>query len=110
MYIYVCIKFVCLNNTDLNTALFLSSNSIVSHNASQSCDAKDAEPVEREGTLHVKFTVLDGKVRRTKNPVGCTLREFVFQFCEHLSFIIYHNFSDPPIVPGSRSGVSSVVL
>ncbi|XP_077270853.1 rho GTPase activating protein at 19D isoform X3 [Temnothorax americanus] len=30
---------------------------------SNSCDetAKDAEPVEREGTLHVKFTVLDGK-------------------------------------------------
>ncbi|XP_024867184.1 uncharacterized protein LOC112451652 isoform X5 [Temnothorax curvispinosus] len=30
---------------------------------SNSCDetAKDTEPVEREGTLHVKFTVLDGK-------------------------------------------------
>ncbi|XP_020285089.1 uncharacterized protein LOC109855339 isoform X3 [Pseudomyrmex gracilis] len=39
-------------------------NSITAaHNASNSCDgtAKDIEPVEREGTLHVKFTVLDGK-------------------------------------------------
>ncbi|XP_011645064.1 rho GTPase-activating protein 21 isoform X1 [Pogonomyrmex barbatus] len=39
-------------------------NSIaVTHNTSNSCDgtAKDVEPVEREGTLHVKFTVLDGK-------------------------------------------------
>ncbi|XP_071555059.1 rho GTPase-activating protein 21 isoform X4 [Temnothorax nylanderi] len=37
------------------------SNSIAV--TSNSCDetAKDAEPVEREGTLHVKFTVLDGK-------------------------------------------------
>ncbi|XP_029660661.1 uncharacterized protein LOC115234073 isoform X4 [Formica exsecta] len=34
---------------------------VVPHNTSNSCDAKDAEPVEREGTLHVKFTVLDGK-------------------------------------------------
>ncbi|XP_036147904.1 rho GTPase-activating protein 21 isoform X5 [Monomorium pharaonis] len=39
------------------------SNSIVTHNTSNSCDGttKDVEPVEREGTLHVKFTVLDGK-------------------------------------------------
>ncbi|KAL0130725.1 hypothetical protein PUN28_002385 [Cardiocondyla obscurior] len=40
------------------------SNSIaVTHNTSNSCDetAKDVEPVEREGILHVKFTVLDGK-------------------------------------------------
>ncbi|KAL0130720.1 hypothetical protein PUN28_002385 [Cardiocondyla obscurior] len=39
-------------------------NSIaVTHNTSNSCDetAKDVEPVEREGILHVKFTVLDGK-------------------------------------------------
>jgi len=37
----------------------------MTHNTSNSCDgsAKDIEPVEREGTLHVKFTVLDGKVR-----------------------------------------------
>ncbi|KAM0733914.1 Rho GTPase-activating protein 21 [Formica fusca] len=34
---------------------------VVPHNTSNICDAKDAEPVEREGTLHVKFTVLDGK-------------------------------------------------
>ncbi|XP_070153965.1 rho GTPase-activating protein 23 isoform X5 [Polyergus mexicanus] len=34
---------------------------VVPHNTSNSCDAKDAEPVEREGILHVKFTVLDGK-------------------------------------------------
>ncbi|XP_072757609.1 rho GTPase-activating protein 21 isoform X4 [Anoplolepis gracilipes] len=40
---------------------FHHRNSIVSHNTSNSCDAKDAEPIEREGTLHVKFTVLDGK-------------------------------------------------
>ncbi|XP_018402110.1 PREDICTED: rho GTPase-activating protein 21-like isoform X3 [Cyphomyrmex costatus] len=40
------------------------SNSIaVAHDTSNSCDetAKDVEPVEREGTLHVKFAVLDGK-------------------------------------------------
>ncbi|XP_018363761.1 PREDICTED: rho GTPase-activating protein 21-A isoform X2 [Trachymyrmex cornetzi] len=39
-------------------------NSIaVAHSISNSCDetVKDVEPVEREGTLHVKFTVLDGK-------------------------------------------------
>lgn len=60
--IYIYVKFA--NNTNLNTALFFSSNSIVvPHNPSNSCDAKDAEQVEREGTLHVKFTVLDGKVR-----------------------------------------------
>lgn len=56
------VKFA--NNTYLNTVLFFSSNSIVvPHNTSNSYDAKDAEQVEREGTLHVKFTVLDGKVR-----------------------------------------------
>ncbi|KAL6432791.1 hypothetical protein ACFW04_006282 [Cataglyphis niger] len=38
-----------------------SNSIVVPHNTSNSCDAKDAEPVEREGTLHVKFTVLDGK-------------------------------------------------
>ncbi|EFN83848.1 Rho GTPase-activating protein 21 [Harpegnathos saltator] len=40
------------------------SNSIaVAHDTSNSCDgtAKDVEPVEQEGSLHVKFTVLDGK-------------------------------------------------
>ncbi|XP_032674212.1 uncharacterized protein LOC116845542 isoform X16 [Odontomachus brunneus] len=40
------------------------SNSIaVTHDTSNSCDgtAKDVEPVEQEGSLHVKFTVLDGK-------------------------------------------------
>ncbi|XP_011060628.1 PREDICTED: uncharacterized protein LOC105149722 isoform X5 [Acromyrmex echinatior] len=39
-------------------------NSITAvHSTSNSCDetVKDVEPVEREGTLHVKFTVLDGK-------------------------------------------------
>ncbi|XP_011877524.1 PREDICTED: rho GTPase-activating protein 21 isoform X2 [Vollenhovia emeryi] len=38
-------------------------NSIAVTHTSNSCDgnAKDVEPVEREGTLHVKFTVLDGK-------------------------------------------------
>ncbi|XP_039313819.1 uncharacterized protein LOC105205487 isoform X9 [Solenopsis invicta] len=45
---------------------FHHRNSIaVTHNTSNSCNvdgtAKDVEPVEREGTLHVKFTVLDGK-------------------------------------------------
>ncbi|GAB1859722.1 Rho GTPase-activating protein 21 [Camponotus japonicus] len=38
-----------------------SNSIVVPHNTSNSYDAKDAEQVEREGTLHVKFTVLDGK-------------------------------------------------
>ncbi|XP_050452931.1 uncharacterized protein LOC126852311 isoform X3 [Cataglyphis hispanica] len=52
---------------DMTQAASLHRNShhrnsiVVPHNTSNSCDAKDAEPVEREGTLHVKFTVLDGK-------------------------------------------------
>ncbi|XP_032674198.1 uncharacterized protein LOC116845542 isoform X4 [Odontomachus brunneus] len=43
---------------------FHNRNSIaVTHDTSNSCDgtAKDVEPVEQEGSLHVKFTVLDGK-------------------------------------------------
>ncbi|XP_014474018.1 PREDICTED: uncharacterized protein LOC106744097 isoform X3 [Dinoponera quadriceps] len=43
---------------------FHHRNSIsVTHDTSNSCDgtAKDVEPVEQEGPLHVKFTVLDGK-------------------------------------------------
>ncbi|XP_011140470.1 uncharacterized protein LOC105183805 isoform X6 [Harpegnathos saltator] len=43
---------------------FHHRNSIaVAHDTSNSCDgtAKDVEPVEQEGSLHVKFTVLDGK-------------------------------------------------
>ncbi|EFN66385.1 Rho GTPase-activating protein 21 [Camponotus floridanus] len=38
-----------------------SNSIVVPHNTSNSYDAKDAEQVEREGILHVKFTVLDGK-------------------------------------------------
>lgn len=52
---------------------FHSSNSIAVTHTSNNCDgsARDVEPVEREGTLHVKFTVLDGKVR---------LKEFLNEF------------------------------
>ncbi|XP_029169720.1 rho GTPase-activating protein 23 isoform X2 [Nylanderia fulva] len=52
---------------DMTQAASLHRNShhrnsiVVSHSTPNSCDAKDIEPVEREGTLHVKFTVLDGK-------------------------------------------------
>lgn len=38
------------------------SNSIVSTTDSGNEVPKEVEPVEREGTLHIKFTVLDGKV------------------------------------------------
>ncbi|XP_025269488.1 rho GTPase-activating protein 21-A isoform X2 [Camponotus floridanus] len=52
---------------DMTQAASLHRNShhrnsiVVPHNTSNSYDAKDAEQVEREGILHVKFTVLDGK-------------------------------------------------
>lgn len=38
------------------------SNSIVSTTDSGNEVPKEVEPVEREGTLHIKVTVLDGKV------------------------------------------------
>lgn len=52
-------------STDTTVSLSFSNSIAVTHNTSTSCDGivKDIEPVEREGTLHVKFTVLDGKVR-----------------------------------------------
>ncbi|XP_074102826.1 rho GTPase activating protein at 19D isoform X6 [Cotesia typhae] len=42
----------------------IRSNSIANTHSNTTCSAgtpKDVEPVEREGSLHVKFTVLDGK-------------------------------------------------
>ncbi|XP_026825602.1 rho GTPase-activating protein 21 isoform X6 [Ooceraea biroi] len=61
------------------------SNSIaVTHNTSNSCDGtvKDIEPVEREGTLHVKFTVLDGKrsTDRSWKQVWAVLRGPIIYF------------------------------
>lgn len=65
----ICVTRVDKFRDDLQTtdSFCLFSNSI----AVGSCDgtAKDVEPVEREGTLHVKFTVLDGKVRSRKNLI-----------------------------------------
>ncbi|XP_011340451.1 rho GTPase-activating protein 21 isoform X2 [Ooceraea biroi] len=60
-------------------------NSIaVTHNTSNSCDGtvKDIEPVEREGTLHVKFTVLDGKrsTDRSWKQVWAVLRGPIIYF------------------------------
>ncbi|XP_015181869.1 PREDICTED: uncharacterized protein LOC107069240 isoform X10 [Polistes dominula] len=50
-----------LDLSDTEPVHVLRSNSIVSTTDSGNEIPKEVEPVEREGTLHIKFTVLDGK-------------------------------------------------
>lgn len=52
------------NKNELKRDIFFNyfSNSIASTTDSSNEAPKEVEPVEREGILHIKFTVLDGKV------------------------------------------------